>query len=34
MKTDRRFGPLDVALVITYFLAAIVVLIDVTYWRP
>lgn len=33
MKTDRRFGPSDIALVIGYTLAAIVVLLDSFVWR-
>ena len=32
-KIDRRFGPLDFALVAVYAIAFIVVLLDVVYWR-
>lgn len=33
-RTDTRWGPLDWALTIAYAAAAIVVLLDVTVWRP
>lgn len=29
----NRFGPLDIALVLTYIAAFVVVVLDMTYWR-
>lgn len=29
----KRFGPLDIALVLTYLAAFVAVVLDMTYWR-
>lgn len=33
-RTDPKWGPLDWALIATYTLAALAVLLDVAVWRP
>lgn len=33
-RTDRKWGPLDWALIATYTAAFLAVLLDMTVWRP